>query len=230
MFRSDKINEAAQAIMKIHGPFTRPFKDSKYGVIVNFDDKDITDICLTGAGVPSNVFHQRAAIFWVSPKTVPELLQVEVVKILPLFQKLQSYYLGYKWDGSNMVGDWIDDPDGIHDVAWEIQSALETVPVYWDAGDFLALANPLDLAFEGDTITEIASRVMCEALSEGAFMQMDDLVEVITEILTEHLIYVSEKMTESESGEIEDPDEAFEKIERLLGKNASSAVAKNGDQ
>ncbi len=183
-------------VTKFLGGYSR----GKYGVRIDWDEGIVDEFCAIGPAIPAKVFHYRASIFFVSPATVPERLRAEVIECMPIIEELAALYKGTVWDGHNLVGDWIDQPEEMEELAYRLQSAFESVVQYWDADDWLGVADLVEVSRLGSTIDDIATALKSEARDGGVWINHSDTVQVLEDRLGELLLEMIEQSQDPDSG------------------------------
>jgi hypothetical protein len=119
---------------------------------------------------------------------------------MPIIEELAALYKGTVWDGHNLVGDWIDQPEEMEELAYRLQSAFESVAQYWDADDWLGVADLVSVSRLGSTIDDIATTLKSEARDGGVWINHSDTVQVLEDRLGELLLEMIEQANDPDSG------------------------------
>lgn len=149
-----------------------------------------------GDGTPMRVWHGRAVRLRLPRGAVGE----EVSRVLQtdacqeLLAELCDRYEGTEWDGSNHVGVWAGDADGVERFGLEerIEELFADVPTYWDAGDWLSPvwgqdeADTVRARLSSESLDSVVDEMVADARINEAWVHSGDLRDALERLLEEH--------------------------------------------
>ena len=170
---------------------------SQYSVIIDPEDRKVTDYCAIGAGVPMYVWHHRAVGFAVKNNIViDELLQaLQSDEAQEIIAGIMDLYRGSSWDGSNHVGTWETDEHGEPTDEWhalehQLEALLASVPAFIDAGDYAGDHIAWDSFAEFESLSSMVEAWTNDAAIEAVWIEESDLRAVFTDWLTDAVLEI----------------------------------------
>lgn len=179
---------------KINGSY-RGVSGARYYLILNADDRSVSDYAAVGSAVPAPVWHKR----WLSLPLDPDVVVGELRKELEdegtqaIIASIFALYGGLEWDGSNNVGRWPTDQwgaptDEMEGLVYQLTEILKQVPSYIEASDLFEWGGMdwfLFHDYADTTLDTMVQTLVDEARHDGFFIEASDLHEVLKSWLQE---------------------------------------------
>jgi len=172
--------------------------DLRHALYLDPETRRVSHYEQYGDGTPMPVHHGRALLIDL-PRSVVGTAVREVLTgddCCRLLIAICDRYIGSEWNGSNHVGRWQGEDDEygteLQDMVERVKALFEGLPSYWSAGSYL---TPVWNQEEADNIRrlladkpldKIVEDLMMDARSAGAYLEADDLLATLEELLAEY--------------------------------------------
>lgn len=165
------------------GPITPLDGRDDWRVCLVLDPEDEDVITSTSVGTvmtPMNVHHRRATTVRVPVRASGEAVRRVLLEQAALVEELFDLYEGTEWNGSNKIGQWSDD-ERAEELRLQLEQALEGVPTYWLAedwlgGDLTGVRVELRKAIEAGTdLDELAEEWVATGRSDGVLLEQKNV-------------------------------------------------------
>jgi len=149
------------------------------GLLVDPEDYTVSTWWHVGAGIPMSVYHGRAMLIAVPTDATEEGIREWIEVHRSELTELCDLYEGSEWDGNNHIGRWSQSAGSHDEVELLHRSALEDIPCYWSAADWLHDDSPDRLAQEIEKnggVRAAAEAIVRVAADYPAILDLDEVV------------------------------------------------------
>lgn len=152
-------------------------------LLLDPEGRDVTVWYGVGPGCPEAVWHRRMLTVALNPKAEGENVRAIVEAHLDTVAAIFDLYEGQAWDGSNHVGTWGGDENGVglDLLTSELEEALAEAATYWDASEWLApawyevKAAVREALVAGRGLDDLAAEWARDGANDGALVHAADI-------------------------------------------------------
>ena len=159
---------------------------SRYSLILDPEDRDVSDYASLSNAVPMNVWNRLWLQISISPAVVPSCLTaaLQSQNVQGLLCQIFDLFQGTKWNGHNLEGCW--DQSALQPLEERLQDLLHNIPDFTPADDFVG-----DLCWSNfmgaQSLDGLASEWVADAAASAIYVDRKDLSSVLREWIVDSL-------------------------------------------